>query len=365
MMVKDKKQTLVSLDVPTGGGMSCTLSATFGFPPRNSFIFCPDTARLLCALSMSSSDNSALTDNLDRLGFGDIIISDNISQSPDRAGVCIASRAYDNCLYTIIVIKGTEGREWHSNFDIGFSAEHRGFSRAADFAELLTGDYIFTRAIGMEPRFIITGVSRGGAVANILAKRLCERYGTDSVWAYTFASPNVTISRRRADCRCIFNLVRDEDVFTRIPLEGWGYSRYGRDIRLKTGDGFNLSFKALTGSDYIGFDKASVLDGFLCAVMKLAPNVHAYYKRRREVGDRRLSMYEFMTSVADALSSEQDAADILMSAMMSDYADLLSFISEGADIGELIAPSAAVPKCSITDSHSPAAYIAAMECGFS
>ncbi len=147
-----------------------------------------------------------------------------------------------------VVLRGTCGEEWYSNFEIGYSAEHSGFARAADFAELRLADYVFTRAICIQPRFFITGYSRGGAVANILAKRLCDRYGLDYVSAYTFAAPSTTISRRTNRYSSIFNIVRGEDFFTRVPLESWGYTKYGKTLaNLDLNNPYGWSQKTVSG----------------------------------------------------------------------------------------------------------------------
>lgn len=331
--------------------------------PKNSLFFSPTAASVAAALSMSAMDEKLLRDNLASLGYTDPITVAYTNPERDKIGMAVASRVKENRLQIAVVLRGTSGDEWYSNFDVGYSAEHSGFARAADFAELKLGDYVFTHAIGMEPEFFITGYSRGGAVANILAKRLCDRYGLERVCAYTFAAPSTTISRRTSRYGCIYNLVRSEDFFTRVPLVGWGYTKYGKNISLSDIGDMTARYRRLTGEDYIGFTRQGAVDNFLCAVYSLAPNVNAYYRRRRQVGDRQLSLYEFMTAVADMLSRHMDeqAADIFFSAMVSDYADLISFLSSGADLNDLIASATGTPKCSIADSHSPAAYMASLD----
>ena len=329
----------------------------------DSSVFSKTTALAAAALSLSAADERLLADNLDALGFGDLLSVGN-DREPDRIGMYLASRSHDRIIDVVAVLRGTEGNEWFSNFDIGYTAEHSGFAKAADFAEEKLGDYIFTRAIGTQPRFFITGYSRGGAAANILSKRLCDRYGTDSVRCYTFASPAVTISRRQARYNCIFNFVRGEDFFTRVPPESWGYSRYGKDISLSDIGDISERYRELCGEEYIGFTRQGSVNSFLSAVTRLAPNVRAYYKRKRGVGGRMLTMYEYMTAVAGMLSGQTDveaAADILADALISEYADLMSFLSSGADLGEIISCPQGIPRCSVADSHSPAAYMAALE----
>ena len=349
-------------DVPHKTALS-RIAADGDFWPENSLFFNAAAARTAAALSMSAADEKLLRDNLKSLGYGDILTAAFTQTDRDKIGVCLASRQRENRLQIIVVLRGTTGDEWYSNFDVGYTAEHRGFAKAADFAEQKIGDYVFTRAIGTQPEFFITGYSRGGAVANILAKRLCDRCGLERVCAYTFASPCTTISRRTGRYACIFNLARQEDFFTRIPPESWGYTRYGKTVSLSDVGDITQCFYQLTGEEYIGFTRQGPVDNFLCALQRLAPNVHAYYRRRREVGGRKLSLNEFMTAVADMLSQHMDeaAADVFFSAMLSDYADLISFLSSGADLSEIIASASAVPRCSVADSHSPAAYMAALD----
>ena len=366
-MVVDLKKQRLELRCPTGGAagktnLSC-IEFEEDFLPCDSCFFSGAAAKTAAALSLSAADNAALRENLTALGYGDLLFIAPHNTDSDKIGMCLATRRKEDAVEIAVVLCGTNGDEWYSNFDIGYSAEHRGFAKAADFAELKLGDYVFTRAIGTDPDFFITGYSRGGAVANILAKRLCDRYGINHVWAYTFASPSTTIGRRVARYSSIFNLTRDEDFFTRVPLEGWGYTKYGRPISLSDVGDITERFQNLCGDEYIGFTRQAAVDNFIGAIMKLAPSVHAYYERRRMVGEQRLSLYEFMRSVADMLSNHMDeaVADVFFSAMVSEYADLVSFLSSGADLGELITSSSGVPRCSVADSHSPAAYIAALE----
>lgn len=366
-MVIDTRERDVKLSFPTDEKgerrASCRVRLSDGLLPRDSRLFSGTAALAAAVLSLSCGDKKLLSENLNALSYGDIRHYYNEGGEDRKIGLSIGSRVRDDKLEVAVVLQGTEGAEWYSNFDLGYSAEHRGFSFAADFAELKLMDYVFTRAIGLEPSFFISGYSRGGAVANILAKRLSDRYGINRVWCYTFASPATTLSRRVGRYSSIFNLVRAEDFFTRVPPEGWGYIRYGHDISLSDLGDINEPFRRLTGEDYLGFTRRGTVDNFLRSVMTLAPNVHAYYERRRCVGERRLSLYEFMTGVADMLADQMDetAADTFLSAMVSDYADLLTFLSSGADLMEMLSSAGGVPRCSVADSHSPAAYMASLQ----
>ena len=47
--------------------------------------------------------------------------------------------------------------------------------------------------------------------------------------------------------------------------------------------------------------------------------------------------------------------------MISEYAELMSFLSSGADLSEILSSKTPIPKCSVADSHSPGAYMASLD----
>ncbi|MCL2741588.1 MAG: lipase family protein, partial [Oscillospiraceae bacterium] len=79
----------------------------------------------------------------------------------------------------------------------------------------------------------VTGHSRGAAVANLLAAGLVGGegpVGKGKVFAYTFATPNVTqnpAAGGAAAYGCIHNLINAEDFIAYMPLAEWGFGRYG------------------------------------------------------------------------------------------------------------------------------------------
>lgn len=331
--------------------------------PFDSGIFSTPLMQRALALATSAADEELLTDNLSRLGYRHIttIAFDNRTQ--EKIGLCIGMKPLGEITRVAVVLRGTQGREWYSNFDVGYGCEHRGFAKAADFAEQQLSDYLFNHFLPGTPVFYLTGYSRGGAVANILAKRLCDRYGVDRVRCYTFASPHTCIVPGGARYHGIFNLVRDEDFFTRVPLSGWGYQKYGMTLSLSDAGDISRRFQQICGREYIGFTRSAEVDEVLGAVMRLAPNVHAYYERRYPSGGRQLSLHEYMLSLADmlAMNADEETADVMMSAMVSEFCDLSTFLSTGMDPAEFLSAAVGIPRCSVADSHSAAAYIAAAE----
>ncbi len=126
-----------------------------------------------------------------------------------------------------VVIRGTHGTsEWLSNFEIGTDGEHFGFNQAAVNVRSILYDYLPS---GKDNILWITGHSRGAAVANILAAHYSDlHYKT---FGYTFACPAVS-SKIEKTYNNIWNFNNDRDIVPKVPLESWGYQRYGRDYSI-------------------------------------------------------------------------------------------------------------------------------------
>ena len=141
----------------------------------------------------------------------------------------------------LVLCRGTDSSlEWKSNFAIGDGTFHYGFQQAAqevyrELTEYLSGMY----ENGLSPEdFIIwtTGHSRGAAVSNLLAGYYLPNVFTASqVYCYTFATPNVVRSGNIARSN-IHNYILGGDVVARVPLNEWGFGRYGTNHILHNGE---------------------------------------------------------------------------------------------------------------------------------
>ena len=70
--------------------------------------------------------------------------------------------------------------------------------------------------------------SRAGAVANIAAADYIESGEYEDVYAYLFGVPRTT--KEPVAYPGIFNICRQYDPVASIPLQSWGYERYGTDL---------------------------------------------------------------------------------------------------------------------------------------
>lgn len=163
-------------------------------------------------------------------------------------------------------IRGTYGSEWLSNFNLslknGAQPDHCGFDRAEE--EIRAGLEAYCAELGIDPgesALLVTGHSRGGAVANLLAAQLDAEaqedgsdqeegpFPRDAIYAYTFAAPNATQAAGAEDetYANIFNVVNSTDLVPRLPLEAWGWHRYGVTVALPAPgtDGFAEAYGAM------------------------------------------------------------------------------------------------------------------------
>ena len=178
--------------------------------------------------------------------------------SHDVVAYTFASKRVDGETIVLVGIRGSYGCEWVSNFKLFGEDGHAGFEAAeAEVADMLAR---YLDELGADPahtRILITGHSRGGAVANLLAADLDERAGGEGalvsakgIFAYTFAAPNTTRESDRSQARYgnVFNVANPADIVPDLPLSQWGYGRYGVTVELPRadGEGFEAQYAAMT-----------------------------------------------------------------------------------------------------------------------
>ena len=137
----------------------------------------------------------------------------------------------------VIAVRGTGKGEWKLNMELMPSGDYQ-----LDYAEnffLAAQDVLDTHADYLdglnEPVFLVTGHSRGAAVANILGAQLSDRFGAENVFAYTFATPR-TVRGDYPAYDNIFNVINPSDLVTYLPFPQWGFARYGVDLTLPVDD---------------------------------------------------------------------------------------------------------------------------------
>lgn len=202
------------------------------------------------------------------------------------------------------VIRGTplSANEWISNLNIGNESSelklHDGFLRATTQVKAAFFEYLAKRHIEVQnASVLITGHSRGAAVANLLGAQLGDAQSMKNLFVYTFATPNVTTDKN-ADSAAygfIWNIVSAEDIVPCVPLarDNWQYRKFGTTRTLS--NAWNVDAEVFHGEylprvneiyrqmllrDYTPFELGpfipAQLTRFLSSVNK---NVSKYYAR--------------------------------------------------------------------------------------
>lgn len=249
----------------------------------------------------------------------------------DQVGFTLAVKrvVLDGCLRDVlfVLVRGTYGRdEWLSNMNVcntpgrraDFDAAqvpflHEGFARAADAVQAAAEAYAASNGVvRATAKVVVTGHSRGAAVANLLGARLDD--GTflsgvrpGNVFVYTFAAPN-TVLGTALDCtapryRNIFNVVNPEDMVPLVPITSWSARRYGRDLFLKHYDALSTwevwtdpaynemkdEFRAMTGYEWwhtpFGTNSTHLVPSVLGAVAPTLPDLYLVTPDQRASGN--------------------------------------------------------------------------------
>jgi len=205
-------------------------------------------------------------------------------ESDDTAAFSLAQKdlSVQGGAFTLVLVcvRGTVENEWFSNFRLGSGKRHEGFAKAAGQVQAALQGHLSKHRLDRDKvKLFITGHSRGGAVANLLAGELCQSGicpESGNVYAYTYAAPNVTRGPRKAYGN-IFNYVFEGDYIPHVPLSGlgWGYGKYGRDITLKATPESRAIFQRLTGDRFDGFSVWG-RDALLDALRAIAPTRFEY-----------------------------------------------------------------------------------------
>lgn len=155
----------------------------------------------------------------------------------------------DGSIDMFVIVRGTLKDEWQGNTEItGTSYDdsmlvHDNFNKGKNSIKTAIELY-YAKLLDQSSNInlIITGHSRGAAIANLYAKEATDAQNTtadcgiprfDSVTAYTFACPNVEKYNSTMESYTnIFNFCFKEDLVATVPLtkptNGWNYWKYGQ-----------------------------------------------------------------------------------------------------------------------------------------
>lgn len=205
-----------------------------------------------------------------------------------------------------VVLRGTplSANEWISNINVSDSTHkntmsHEGFLNTEENVHKALMYFLLKNKISPdESYFLITGHSRGAALANLLGATL-ENEGLitgERLFVYTFAAPNVTQSESSSDSRYnfIWNIVNAEDIVPTVPpnRNEWKWRKFGQtkvlvnywncDPERYINDyipRMNEYFKKFMKRDYAPFKIGPFIHIQIARMLtELYPSVESYYR---------------------------------------------------------------------------------------
>lgn len=204
----------------------------------------PQLAHMLIAMCNSVDNQFDINNTFRNFDFAEANTKTNYSMMNGIfLGYGMAKKQVNDKTLVLIVARGSKDvQEWISNladFKPNIKGQHSGFSDAANglykqvVSLLGTSDFSNTE-------FVITGFSRGAAVANILAARLVdEGVSLKDVYAYTFACPDTVASISNSikeNYPCIFNIGNANDLVSWAPggvigfVDSLFWNKYGKSL---------------------------------------------------------------------------------------------------------------------------------------
>ncbi|MBR1581720.1 MAG: hypothetical protein IJ656_01675 [Bacilli bacterium] len=190
--------------------------------------------------------------------FDDVRIDDYFKEtSLYTVGTCIGRKDIekDGEKATLIVCAirgGLYKKEWLSNLTVGYNFRHEGFNDAAQLVTDRVLSYIATQQdVDPNIKIWVTGFSRAGAIANLVAANLNKSIlvTKDDVYAYTFAAPRPESEEiDQSEYDNIFNIMGASDFIPQFVPIDWNFEHYGHNLYLPGGEydsTFAYKYKAI------------------------------------------------------------------------------------------------------------------------
>lgn len=278
---------------------------------------------------------------LKSMGFEEVGFNDFNSSDPDDCNYTWARKKVGDTTLVAVVILSVNvpwelrNKVWKQNFTVNSpdgsetSGEHYAYAKAVD---KIIDDIAALGGDG-DTTFWITGQSRGGGIANILAARLPEKADKAKIFAYTFEAPaTVDADAAEGDYKYIHNYICSDDLVTYFPM--WGMTRYGQTHDLKTeetDEGIDEQLTAL-GSGAAGMKARIVTDD---VVTRIAANLEARVPSRADYSAERTDSWTDEDGSHEVTYSYQEALVKIMDLVFSEEANGTMFEGLAAKKGDL------------------------------
>ena len=196
---------------------------------------------------------SRLIELMKDIGFENVTASDSYYQEPTTDSIACAFGTRnittvcrgERKVISIVIRSANYEKEWASNVTLGSTGEAAGFANAADqVVDTYLKKYIEDNDLEEDLKegrvdFWISGYSRGGATANLTAKRLIDAHHANGnkVYAYCIEAPQGGVAeaeKEGSDYTGIHNVINLNDLVPYVAPTEMGFKRYGVDHYLSS-----------------------------------------------------------------------------------------------------------------------------------
>ena len=210
----------------------------------DSTIFDNDLALISLVMASKTGSEKKIRKFFSEMELDNIVCSANYDKgTADSISFCMGHYSVEGYDLIAVAVRGIDyDVEWASNFKIGTSGDHQGFTEAATqvydgLTSYINSKYKSSYDSG-KILLLMTGYSRGAAVTNVLSylvladpvKKL--NIPLKQVAAYTFGTPRGLCAEHAIAFPNVFNIFTSADVVTYIAPEIYGMYRCGRDINI-------------------------------------------------------------------------------------------------------------------------------------
>ncbi len=285
----------------------------------------------------------------ENLHFDTFQASEDYDATPtsNSIGYVFAHAVYDGSDIIAIMVRGFNyGAEWASNFRMGKKGNHAGFASAAEkiYADLL--EYCQKHFPQGKIKLWISGYSRGGGVANVLAHFILSRSDFDilqnNMYVYTLEAPQALTEDNALPYPNVFNIINSADVIPYIAPNAYDLYRCGNDVDvytpkidryMKEAEHDLAAFTPIRTEDTTWFFKADTeqefLTGLLTKLMEAQPEGFPSFESREAyadtVQDDLCYLFElFMNVPAEERTALLDAFKGFVKVLYSEQADTLN-----------------------------------------
>ena len=212
---------------------------------KDNKVFNPNLAMLGIAMTNASSLPERATAVFGNAGFDEHLDISTLEGKPtiDSVGFAIGSRTVNGSDQIIVAFRGEHyGAEWSSNLYAmpseekdDYNGDHYGFHVSALKAKAAIEKFITDNELA-NPTYLLTGYSRGAAIADLTAAMLIDDGNEDNVYCYTYCTPAPMLASNDKDAyNAIFNFVNPNDMVPMLMPASYGFVRPGIEIDITKG----------------------------------------------------------------------------------------------------------------------------------